>query len=227
MLLAIPGVLSEADVAHARARLAEAEWVDGAETAGAQSGRVKRNSQVREGSAVSRELGDLILDRLGAAPLFVSAALPLKTFPPLFNRYGEGDGFGSHVDNAIRPVRGTPIRVRTDLSATLFLTDPAAYDGGELVIEGAFGVQEVKLAAGDLILYPASSLHQVAPITRGERVSSFFWVQSMVRDEGARTLLFDLDQSIQSLSAALGVDHAEVVRLSAVYHNLVRRWAEA
>lgn len=223
MLLAIPSVLSAADVAHCRARLAGAEWVDGAGTAGAQSGRVKRNAQVREGTAVAAELGDLILDRLGAAPSFVSAALPLKTFPPLFNRYGIGDGFGTHVDNAIRPVRGTAVRIRTDLSATLFLTDPADYDGGELVVEGAFGAQAVKLAAGDLILYPASSLHRVEPITRGVRTSVFFWVQSMVRGDAERALLFDLDQSIQ----ALGPAHPEAVRLTGVYHNLIRRWADA
>lgn len=227
MLLAIPGVLTRVEVARCRARLAEAEWVDGAETAGAQSRLAKRNAQVREGSAIGVELGDLVLDSLARSPLFVSAALPLKTFPPLFNRYAEGDAFGAHVDNAIRRVAGTPVRVRTDLSATLFLTDPADYDGGELVIEGAFGAQAVKLAAGDLVLYPASSLHQVTPVTRGVRTSAFFWVQSMVRDEGERALLFDLDQSIQAVATALGAGHAEVIGLTGVYQNLIRRWADA
>jgi PKHD-type hydroxylase len=227
MLLAIPQVLSAAEVARCRAALDGAEWVDGAETAGAQSGRVKRNAQVREGSRVGSELGDLILDRLAASPLFVSAALPLRTFPPLFNHYETGDGFGVHVDNAIRRVAGTAVRLRTDLSATLFLTDPDDYDGGELVIEGAFGAQAVKLPAGDLVLYPASSLHHVTAVTRGARTSSFFWVQSMVRDEGERALLFDLDQTIQTLAASRGLDDPEIVRLSGIYHNLIRRWADA
>jgi PKHD-type hydroxylase len=181
---------------------------------------------VREGSPVALELGDLIMDALGRSPLFVSAALPLKTFPPLFNRYESGDGFGSHIDNAIRPVRGTTVKVRTDLSATLFLTDPADYDGGELVIEGAFGVQEVKLNAGDLVLYPGSSLHHVTPITRGARTSAFFWIQSMVRSDTDRAMLFDLDQAIQQHASEHGVGHPLTVRLTGVYHNLIRRLAE-
>ena len=226
MLLCIPEVLSKAEVAHCRARLAEADWVDGAATAGEQSRLVKRNAQVREGSAVHVELGDLILDALGRSPLFVSAALPLKTFPPLFNRYAGGDAFGTHIDNAIRPVRGTAVRVRTDLSCTLFLTEPEDYDGGELVIEGAFGAQEIKLPAGDMVLYPGSSLHHVTPVTRGARVSSFFWVQSMVRDEAERAMLFDLDQAIQAHAAEHGVGHPMTVRLSGVYHNLIRRFAD-
>ena len=227
MLLAVPEVLTAAEVARCRERLAEAEWVDGAATAGDQSRLVKRNAQVREGSAVSNELGDLILDALGRSPLFVSAALPLKTFPPLFNRYAGGEHFGAHIDNAIRPVRGTAVRVRTDLSATLFLTDPESYDGGELLIETAFGAQEVKLAAGDMVLYPGTSLHQVTPVTRGERVSAFFWIQSMVRDETERSLLFDLDQTIQAHAAEHGRGHPHNVRLSGVYHNLIRRFADA
>ena len=225
MLLPIPQVLTPAEVARCRERLAQAEWVDGAATAGEQSRLAKRNSQVREGSPVAGELGDLILDALGRNPLFVSAALPLKPFPPLFNRYEGGDSFGTHVDNAIRPVRGTAVRVRTDLSCTLFLTDPDDYDGGELVIEGAFGAQEVKLAAGDMVLYPASSLHRVMPVTRGARVASFFWVQSMVRDDGERALLFDLDQSIQRI-AQDSPAHPSLVELTGVYHNLLRRWAD-
>ena len=201
--------------------------MDGGETAGEQSRLVKKNGQVREGSPVAVELGDLILDALGRSPLFVSAALPLKTFPPLFNRYGKGEHFGAHIDNAIRPVRGTAVKVRTDLSATLFLTEPQDYDGGELVIEGSFGTQEVKLAAGDIVLYPGSSLHHVTPVTRGARTASFFWVQSMVRDESLRTSLFDLDQSIQEHARAHGQDHPLTIRLTGVYHNLIRRFADS
>ncbi len=226
MLLCIPQVLEPAEVAHCRERLAQADWIDGNATAGEQSRLVKKNSQVREGSAVAVELGDLILDALGRSQLFVSAALPLRTFPPLFNRYESGDGFGSHIDNAIRPVRGTTVKVRTDLSCTLFLTDPADYDGGELVIEGAFGVQEVKLNAGDMVLYPGSSLHHVTPITRGARTSAFFWIQSMVRSDADRAMLFDLDQAIQQHAREHGVGHPLTVRLTGVYHNLIRRLAE-
>lgn len=226
MLVCIPQLLSAAEVAHCRRRLESAEWVDGNETAGEQSRLVKNNGQVREGSPVAVELGELILDALGRSPLFVSAALPLKTFPPLFNRYEAGEHFGAHIDNAIRPVRGTAVRVRTDLSATLFLTDPDDYDGGELVIEGAFGAQEVKLNAGDLVLYPGSSLHHVTPVTRGARVSAFFWIQSMVRSDADRTVLFDLDQSIRDHAAEHGVGHPLTVRLTGVYHNLIRRFAD-
>ena len=226
MLLSIPGVLSKDQVAHCRRRLEAAEWIDGRATAGAQSGLVKHNAQLAEGSAVAVELGDLILDALGAAPLFVSAALPLKTFPPLFNRYAGGQSFGAHVDNAIRPVRGRAFRVRTDLSCTLFLSEPDEYDGGELVIDGAFGVQEVKLAAGDMVLYPGTSLHQVAPVTRGVRVASFFWVQSMVRSDSARTVLFDLDQAVQAHAQSHGQDHPLTVQLTGVYHNIIRLWAD-
>ena len=226
MLLCIPSVLTKAEVAHCRARLAGADWVDGAVTAGEQSRQVKNNAQVREGSAVAVELGDLILDALGRSPLFVSAALTLKTFPPLFNRYQGGQAFGAHIDNAIRPVRGTPVKVRTDLSCTLFLTEPEDYDGGELVIEGAFGVQEVKLEAGDMVLYPGSSLHQVTPVTRGARTSAFFWVQSMVRGDSDRAMLFDLDQAIQDHAREHGVGHERTVRLTGVYHNLIRRLAD-
>lgn len=226
MLLAIPQVLTKAEVAKVRARLDSAEWVDGNETVGEQSRLAKRNRQVREGSPVANELGDAVLDALGRSPLFVSAALPLKTFPPLFNRYEGGEAFGTHIDNAIRPVRGTAVRVRTDLSCTLFLSEPDEYDGGELVIEGAFGVQEVKLAAGDAILYPGTSLHQVTPVTRGARVASFFWIQSMVRGDADRALLFDLDQAIQSHAAEHGQGHPTTVRLTGVYHNLIRRFAD-
>lgn len=226
MLICIPAVLTKEQVAHCRRRLEAAEWVDGSETAGAQSRLVKDNAQVREGSAVAEELGELVLDALGASNLFVSAALPRKTFPPLFNRYRGGQGFGAHVDNAIRVVRGRAVRVRTDLSATLFLTEPEDYDGGELVIDGPFGVQQVKLAAGDLVLYPATSLHRVTPVTRGARIASFFWIESMVRNEQARTVLFDLDQAVQAHAAEHGLEHPLTVQLTGVYHNLVRLVAD-
>lgn len=226
MLIAIPSVLTRDQVADFRARLDDADWIDGAATAGEQSGKVKFNQQIAEGSPLGRELGDRIIDILGVNPLFVSAALPLKIFPPLFNRYQGGGCFGAHIDNAIRPVRGSFARIRTDLACTLFLSDPADYDGGELVIEDLFGEKAVKLAAGDMVLYPASSLHQVKPVTRGARVSSFFWVQSMVREDAARTLLFDLDQAVQAHAADNGLNHPLTVKLTGVYHNLVRRWAD-
>lgn len=227
MLLCIPQVLTPDEVAAFRARLASADWTDGNATAGAQSSLVKHNQQLAETLPVARELGDAVIDALGRSPLFVSAALPLKTFPPLFNRYGVGDDFGAHVDNAIRPVRGTHTRIRTDLSATLFLSEPSDYDGGELVIEGPFGGQAIKLNAGDLVLYPASSLHRVTPITRGERIASFFWVQSMVRDDTERAILFDLDQAIQSHALRAGQGDPLTVQLTGVYHNLIRRFADA
>ena len=226
MLLRVPGVLTPEQVAHAGAVLQRAEWVDGRVTAGHQSARVKHNEQLPEDSPAARELGQLVVAALERNALFLSAALPLRIFPPLFNRYGVGHGFGVHVDNAVRQVRGTPHRVRTDLSATLFLTDPTQYDGGELTIEDTYGVQQVKLPAGDLILYPATSLHKVEPITRGVRTASFFWVQSMVRDDAERALLFDLDTAVQKLGATVP-DHPAVVQLTGVYHNLLRRWADA
>lgn len=225
MLLSIPSVLTKDQVAECRKVLDEAAWVDGSVTAGHQSGRAKDNEQLPEDSITAMSLGDVILAALEKNPLFVSAALPRKVFPPLFNRYAGGQNFGTHVDNAIRQVSGTEHRVRTDLSATLFFSEPDEYDGGELVVEDNFGVQRVKLAAGDLILYPASSLHHVTPVTRGVRVASFFWIQSMVRDDGERTLLFDLDTSIQRL-AAESPDHPSVIQLTGVYHNLLRRWAD-
>ena len=226
MLLHIPDVLNAAQVAGCRRALEQAEWVDGRVTAGHQSARAKDNRQLPEGHPAAREWGDLILSALERHPLFISAALPLKVFPPLFNRYEGGQSFGNHVDNAVRQVPGTPHRVRTDLSATLFLAAPDEYDGGELVVEDTFGVHGVKLPAGHLILYPASSLHHVRPVTRGARLASFFWVQSMVRDDGERTLLFDLDTAIQRLGAE-APDHPSVVQLTSVYHNLLRRWADA
>ena len=184
MLLPVPDLLTTHQVAEAREALERAEWVDGRVTAGHQSTRAKHNQQLAEDSAVARRLGDVVVAALSASPLFVSAALPLRVFPPLFNRYTGGQSFGTHVDNAVRQVPGTPHRLRTDLSATLFLSGPGEYDGGELVVEDTFGVHEVKLPAGDLVLYPASSLHHVKPVTRGARLASFFWIQSMVRDDG-------------------------------------------
>ena len=225
MLLQIPGVLTTEQVRQARTRLDAAEWIDGRVTAGHQSARAKDNEQLPEGHPAGREIGDAIVAALARTPLFRSAALPLHVFPPLFNRYSGGQSFGAHVDNAVRQVPATAHQLRTDLSATLFLSEPDEYDGGELVVEDTFGVQSVKLAAGNLILYPASSLHHVRPVTRGARVSSFFWIQSMVRDDGQRTLLFDLDLSIQRLGAD-PPEHASVLQLTGVYHNLLRRWAE-
>ncbi len=225
MLLQIPDVLNAEEVAQCRRTLVEAEWVDGRVTAGHQSARAKDNMQLPEGSPAARQLGDIILAALERNALFIAAALPLKVFPPLFNRYQGGQSFGNHVDNSIRQVTGTPHRVRTDLSATLFLAGPEEYDGGELVVEDTYGLHSVKLPAGHLILYPSSSLHNVRPVTRGARVASFFWIQSMVRDDGERTLLFDLDMPIQRLSED-APDHPSAVQLTAVYHNLLRRWAD-
>src|SRR5262245_48983605 len=220
MVLHIPNVLSDEQVRHARARLDAAEWVDGRVTAGHQSGRVKDNAQIPEDHPVAREIGDLILGALQRNPLFISAALPARVFPPLFNRYAGGQAFGNHVDNAIRQVSGTGNRIRTDLSATLFLSGPSEYDGGELLVEDTYGVHAVKLEAGHMVLYPATSLHRVTPVTRGARVASFFWIQSMVRDDGERTLLFDLDAGIQQLSQDVP-DSSAAVHLTAVYHNLL------
>ncbi|WP_277968832.1 Fe2+-dependent dioxygenase [Sphingomonas echinoides] len=226
MLTIIPDLLTAAQVADLRATLDAADWIDGNATSGAQSALAKRNTQLPEDSAAARAGGSAVLDALGACPLFVAAALPLKVFPPLFNRYGAGDGFGAHVDTAIRIRRGSDFRIRSDLSATLFLCDPDSYEGGELVIATQFGEQRVKLPAGQLVVYPASSVHHVTPVTRGTRVASFFWIQSMVRDDGARAMLFELDTAIQSIATRLGSDDPEIVRLTGVYHNLLRRWAE-
>ncbi|HKX30563.1 MAG TPA: Fe2+-dependent dioxygenase [Blastocatellia bacterium] len=225
MLLQIPEILIQDEVAQCRQKLEQAEWVDGRITAGHQSSQVKDNLQLPEDHPVARQLGDLILAALQRNSLFMSAALPLKVFPPLFNCYQNGQSFGNHVDNAIRQVTGTPHRVRTDLSATLFLSAPEEYDGGELVVEDTYGVHKVKLPAGHLILYPSTSLHHVRPVTRGARIAAFFWVQSMVRDDGQRTLLFDLDLAIQRIGNDLP-DHPSTVELTAVYHNLLRRWAD-
>jgi len=225
VLLQIPEILGSEQVVDIRRRLDAADWVDGRVTAGRQSAQVKDNLQLPEDSEVARELGDMILTALQNNRLFVGAALPSRVFPPLFNRYRGGHSFGNHVDNAVRQLSGTPLRIRTDLSATLFLAGPDEYDGGELIVEDTYGVHAVKLPAGHMVLYPSSSLHRVQPVTKGDRVASFFWVQSMVRDDAARTLLFDLDTSIQRLTVDMP-GHPSLVQLTAVYHNLVRRWAD-
>ena len=225
MLLQIPEVLSAEQILGGRKVLESNDWVDGRITAGHQSARAKDNLQLPEDNEDARQLGNTILHALENNPLFMAAALPLKVFPPLFNRYQDGQSFGNHVDNAIRQVTGTPHRVRTDLSATLFFSNPDEYDGGDLVVEDTYGVHSVKLPAGHLILYPASSLHHVRPVTRGARLASFFWIQSMVRDDGERTILFDLDVAIQRLMSDVP-DHPSVVELTSLYHNLLRRWAD-
>ncbi len=226
MLVKIEAVLTKEEVAHCRSVLEGAQWVDGKVTAGAQSALAKHNLQVPEDAPQARAMGEIILRALARSPRFNSAAVPFRVFPPLFNRYDVGMKFGAHVDNAIRFVSGPNIRVRTDLSATLFLTGPDEYDGGDLVIEDTFGTQSVKFAAGDMVLYPASSLHRVEAITRGSRWASFFWIQSMVKDDGARTLLYQLDQSIIKTRKELGDTHEAVLGLTAVYHNLMRKWVE-
>jgi PKHD-type hydroxylase len=231
MMVRIPDLLTQDQVAQMRGLMAKADWVDGKVTAGSQSGQAKHNLQIPENSPAARALGDVILSALGRNELFTSAALPLRVFPPLFNRYDGGMSFGAHIDNAIRVVKpslgtGAPIRVRTDLSATLFLTDPADYDGGELVIEDTYGEHRVKLPAGDMVLYSATSRHHVTPVTRGSRWSSFFWIQSMIRDERARQMLFEMDGAIQNLRRQVG-DGSDIVTLTGLYHNLVRRWADA
>jgi PKHD-type hydroxylase len=226
MMLHIPEVLTKAQVAELRQAIDAAPWVDGNATSGTQSALAKRNEQLPEGSQAAQFAGEKILDALSRSPLFVTAALPQTVFPPLFNRYGGGQTFATHVDNSIRQSRDGAVRIRSDLSATLFLTEPEDYDGGELLVEDTYGVHEVKLPAGDLILYPASSLHQVTPVTRGARTSSFFWIQSMIRDDARRALLFQMDIAIQQLSLKVGAGAPELVSLTGTYHNLLRMWAE-
>ena len=202
-----------------------AEWVDGKVTAGYQSAKNKNNIQLAENSDAANQLGDIILAALAKNNLFMSAALPLKIFPPLFNCYQGGHSFGVHVDNAIRQVKGTAVKVRTDISMTLFFSEPDEYDGGELVIEDTYGTQSIKLAAGDMILYPSTSLHRVTPVTKGRRLASFFWLQSMVASDEKRSLLYDMDMSIQNLSQG-NEDHPAIIQLTGVYHNLLRQWAQ-
>lgn len=220
-MIAIPDVLTAKEVADVRAIIDAGEWIDGNATSGPQSALAKRNMQLAETSDAAREAGRIVLDAIGRSPLFVAAALPQRVFPPLFNRYQGGEAFGTHIDNAIRFRRDQDFRIRSDLSATLFLSDD--YDGGELEVEGRDGI---KLPAGHLLLYSASTLHRVLPVTRGARVASFFWVQSLVRSESDRQLLLDLDRGIQGLAAARGQDDPDIIRLTGVYHNLLRRWAE-
>lgn len=227
MLIAIPELLSTDEVVRLRQLMDSVDWVDGAVTAGHQSTLVKDNMQLPEEHEVTKAAGQVVLGALGRNPLFLAAALPHKIYPPLFNSYSGGQKFGTHVDNAIRINPKTGFQVRSDLSMTVFLESPENYDGGELTVETLFGVQQVKLPAGHAVLYPSSSLHRVEPVTRGRRVASFFWMQSMVRDDAARATLFDLDQSVQALGEQLGHRDPSVVRLTGVYHNLLRRWAEA
>lgn len=226
MLLPLPSLLTPDELARLRSLIDPAEWIDGNATSGHQARLVKDNLQLPEESEAARQAGQIVLAALARNPMFIAAALPARISPPQFNSYAGGQTYGLHVDNAVRvlPQGGT---VRADLSMTVFLEHPSAYQGGELSIETAFGAQQVKLAAGDAVLYPSGSLHRVEPVTQGRRLASFFWIQSMVRDEGARSALFDLDQSIQQLGRELGEGHAALVRLTGVYHNLLRRWAEA
>lgn len=225
MLIPILGVLSKDEVKQFRSHLDQAEWQDGLKTAGTLARAVKRNLQLEDGSPLAVELGNHILRKLGSNPLFISAALPSRIYPPKFNRYQDGGTYGAHVDSAVMQVPGTHLSVRSDLSATLFLAEPEEYDGGELQVEGPFGIQAVKLAAGDMVLYPSSSLHQVTPVTRGARIASFMWIQSMVQNDSSRTLLFDLDQAIQGMTGVVPADDPRLLKLTAVYHNLLRLWA--
>jgi PKHD-type hydroxylase len=225
MMLHIPDVLSREQVQAMRRALDETDWVDGRATVGPQGAQVKRNRQLPETSPVGLELGKIVLTALARNPLFFAAALPLRTIPPLFNAYAGGEHYGLHVDGSVRQVPGQTMPLRTDVSSTLFLSDPGDYDGGELVVVDTYGTHEVKLPAGDLIVYPSTSLHRVEPVTRGVRVCSFFWTQSMVRDDWRRAMLFELDQNIQKLRTRLG-DCDEVLGLTGHYHNLLRQWSD-
>lgn len=225
MLLHIPGVLGADEVRTLRDALARADWTDGRETVGEQGARVKRNQQLPDASPLRQQLGQQVLAALARHPMFHAAALPQRTLPPRFNRYQDGGSYGFHVDGAVMALPAHAGQLRSDISCTLFLSEPADYDGGALVISDTYGEHEVKLPAGDLILYPSSSLHRVEPVTRGARLAAFFWVQSLIRDDGRRRTLFELDQSIQTLQAT-GADAAAVLQLTGVYHNLLRQWAE-
>jgi PKHD-type hydroxylase len=225
MLITIEHVLSKDEVRQFRAHLDRAEWKDGNITAGTLARHAKQNLQIDDNAEVAISLGNHILRTLGKHPLFISAALPRKIYPPKFNRYTGGGTYGTHVDSAVMQIPATQLSLRSDLAATLFLADSDEYQGGELEIEGPFGVQTIKLDAGDMVLYPASSLHRVTPVTQGARVASFFWIESLVADEGERTLLFDLDQAIQTLTPIATPGDPNLLRLTGVYHNLLRRWA--
>lgn len=226
MIHHIPNVLSQEQIQYFRAEMDQVDWVDGKVSTGSLSAHVKQNQQLPEDHHLTQHLGEIILETLAQHPLFISAALPLNILPPYFNRYENNEKFGFHVDNSIRWIRGSKDRIRTDLSCTLFLSEPEEYEGGELVIEDTYGYHEIKLPAGDLILYPSSSVHEVTPVTSGCRTASFFWLQSMIRDDADRHMLFNLDQSIQNLRVQLGDSHTEVVKLTSMYHNLLRKWAE-
>jgi PKHD-type hydroxylase len=226
MLILVPEVLSKAEVMAVRRIIDAGEWIDGNATSGHQSALAKRNSQLREQSPAAAEAGDRILDRLSASPLFVSAALPFKVFPSLFNRYEGGGSFGMHVDNAVRALPNSNFRIRSDLSATLFLSEPADYEGGDLIVQDTYGVHSVRFAAGDMVLYSASSLHRVSPVTNGARVASFFWIQSMVRETEERRMMFELDQIVQKLTVDRGGRDDEIVGLTGIYHNLLRKWGD-
>lgn len=225
MLLHIPAVFTREEAARIRGALQQAEWADGKVTAGYQSARAKHNLQLPQEHPLAREIAEAMLQRLWNNPLFMSAALPHKVFPPLFNCYTGGGSFGFHIDNAVRDVQGGRERVRTDLSSTLFFSEPQDYDGGELVIHDTYGEQRVKLAAGDLVLYPGTSLHKVEPVTRGARYAAFFWTQSLVREDSQRSLLFQMDQAIQQLTRDVP-EHPALLELTGSYHNLLRRWVE-
>jgi PKHD-type hydroxylase len=226
MMIQIPEALTAAQVAEVRGLIDAADWVDGNATSGPQAALAKKNRQLPEDSPAGKKAGAIVLDALGPSGLFMAAALPAKVWPPLFNRYGAGEAFATHVDNAVRLKRGGVERLRADLSATLFLSAPGDYAGGELTVEDTYGAHAVKLAAGDLILYPSSSLHHVTAVTSGERVAAFFWIQSMVRDDSRRRLLFEMDLAIQRLAGEVGQGHESVVALTGSYHNLLRMWAE-
>jgi PKHD-type hydroxylase len=224
MLLNIPDVLSREQVQACRTKLDAADWVDGRVSAGYQGSLVKENMQLPENSAVARELGDIVLAAIECNPLFISATLPSKVYPPMFNRYAGGQHFGNHVDNAVRLLPGTGDKIRTDVSATLFLANPDEYDGGELLIEDTYGVQSIKLPAGHMVIYPSTSLHRVNPVTRGARLAAFFWLQSLVREDAQRSILFDMDTAIQKLNQTSG-DAKAILHLTGCYHNLLRMWS--
>jgi PKHD-type hydroxylase len=225
MILHIPAVLTKEQVTNVRAQLDAADWIDGRASVGEQGAKVKRNRQLPEQSPLGRELGAIIEAALRNNPLYFAAALPLRSVPPLFNRYSGGEHYGAHIDGSVRAVAGSPLPVRTDISATLFLNEPETYEGGELIVSDTYGSHEIKLPAGDLILYPSTSLHRIEPVTSGERLCSFFWAQSMIQDDGKRSMLFELDQNIQKLRARIG-DSEEVLGLTGHYHNLIRLWAQ-
>ncbi len=225
MILDLPAVLTPTQIAESRALLESADWIDGRATAGHQGARVKDNLQLPADHPVARQIGTVITRALTTNPLFMSAALPLHILPPMFNRYTGGHQFGTHVDGSIRTIPGTGQRMRTDLSATLFFAEPSDYDGGELIIEDTYGAKSVKLPAGHMILYPGTSLHRVTPVTRGARLCAFFWIQSMIRDDGRRSTLFEMDVAIQRLGSEKAT-HPSVISLTGVYHNLLRQWAE-